>query len=45
MEDSFQLADAVISELNRCWQPFTIDRFATKQNAVHTVYNSYFNED
>ena len=42
--DSFQLNPEVFSELSTAVGGLSIDRFATQQNALLPIYNTYFLE-
>ncbi len=43
--DAYQLNPTVFRALDNYIGGFTIDRFATKANTLHPMFNSYFYEE
>lgn len=45
LDDGYRLSPQLVESFSHWFEPLTIDRFATKSNAVLPVYNSYFLEE
>jgi hypothetical protein len=45
LDDNYRVKDEIIRIINECFMRITIDRFATRQNRVTKLFNSYLYEE